>query len=747
MHLIAGRHRLPLLGWMPVARFLKFGAVGASGTLVNLAVLYLGQEHLFTVVRSPEMRLDASLVLAIFCSTLHNYTLNRLWTWGDRKRLFDKQLLGQFGQYTLACWLGIALQLIFTKILAAHFHYLIANVTAIGLAGLFNFLVNDFWTFRRMRLLPGAGDPDCPPGPLIHDQKSSSHVTATEPRFLLVCYGLATVLAVFVYFYGLDSQHIPKNGDEYPYAHITRLTANSAHLLPLQSQLNGMRNTKPPLLFWQGIISTMWGRDWTLWYLRYPSVVYTLLTAMLVFLLGWRVSRQLGTGFLACLTFLAFFSTYRFGRPFLTNPPEVFWLFLPFFTLLYWQPASFESQFLLPILLGLGIGIGLLYKSFALALPVTLGLSWWYLHHRDYRATTFLTKDAWKIVLMASTSLAIFGLWFLLDPDPHAIWREFVLGENLKKFDPHGSSYLMKLLWGGSSIWSLALGYPVNAGVLAFPVVAVFFVAYKRRGQLTDAERLLWVWILTLFLVFCLPSERSSRNLLTAMPALAVLCALNWSWISRKAFVASLIAAGAAIAAMVYLSVRLQLGMPGFQLYSAAYWELLAGAGTLVLLALFVPKLTRPTVNIAILLVYLSLAAFLRPLDGPLGSYSAKVQQFANGKDVWVPCNFRAKDEGYRFLLPGAHIHGYREGSNETVTALSARYPLFAIRLPFEDTDFAGYKVIGQRLELRSRHSARELKDMLLGRVFERLFVKELLIESPGAGLGAPVAPRDDDCR
>ncbi len=26
----------------------------------------------------------------------------------------------------------------------------------------------------------------------------------------------AIALAVFTYFYGLDSQHIPKNGDEYP---------------------------------------------------------------------------------------------------------------------------------------------------------------------------------------------------------------------------------------------------------------------------------------------------------------------------------------------------------------------------------------------------------------------------------------------------------------------------------------------------------------------------------------------------
>ena len=112
-----------------------------------------------------------------------------------------------------------------------------------------------------------------------------------------------------------------------------------------------------------------------------------------------------------------------------------------------------------------------------------------------------------------------------------------------------------------------------------------------------------------------------------------------------------------------------------------------------------------------------------------------------------MACKFRAMDEGYRFLLPGADIHGYREGPNQTLTALSTRYPLFAIRLPFEDTGFAGYKVIGQRLEMRSRHSSRELMEMLRGRVFELLFVKELLIEAPGAGAGASVATGDEGCR
>ncbi len=297
-----------------------------------------------------------------------------------------------------------------------------------------------------------------------------------SPRWSNLLYGAAMLLAVFVYFFGLDSQHIPKNGDENVYAHITRLTAASGHWLPLQSELDGMRNTKPPALFWQGIASTGHGQNWTLWDLRYPNVMYTLLTAAMVFLLGWKCARSLPGGFVAALTYLAFFSTYRYGRPFLTNAPETFWLFLPFFLLLYRKETAFASN-RLPLLLGVAIGIGLLYKSFALLLPVGLGLSWWYLHQRDYRLGDFIRQDVWKLLVVALISLALFGLWFLLDPDPAAVWQEFVMKENAGKFDPAGASYLSKLLWGSSSVWTMILGLPLNAGLLALPVAALMAAA------------------------------------------------------------------------------------------------------------------------------------------------------------------------------------------------------------------------------------------------------------------------------
>ena len=58
------------------------------------------------------------------------------------------------------------------------------------------------------------------------------------------------LLAAALYLFGLGSPYAPTNGDEMVYIHIARMTAESGQWLPLQSELIGTRNTKPPLLIW-----------------------------------------------------------------------------------------------------------------------------------------------------------------------------------------------------------------------------------------------------------------------------------------------------------------------------------------------------------------------------------------------------------------------------------------------------------------------------------------------------------------
>jgi 4-amino-4-deoxy-L-arabinose transferase-like glycosyltransferase len=568
-------------------------------------------------------------------------------------------------------------------------------------------------------------------------------------------YFLALALAVFVYFFGLDGQHIPKNGDEYAYAHITRMTASSGHLLPLQSQLFHMRNTKPPLLFWQGIAFTHWGREWTLWSLRVSSVLYTLLTVLLVLFLARKISGRTGTGVCAVLVFLAFFSTYRYGRPFLTDPALLFWLSLPLFTLLYRQPAAFESRLVMPLLLGIELGIGLLYKSFALVLPFGITLALWYMQYRSYHFRTFLMRDSGKVIICCCISILVFALWFLLDPNPAAVWREFVLGENFGKLDSKKISYLANLLWGSSSIWSLALTFVSNAGLLAFPVLGLFRVAWAQRREMVCEKRLIWLWVITLFVVFSIPSQRSGRYLMPAMPFVAILLALDWERINRKLFIATLLSCGLALALISYLFLRLQQEIPwkAFDLW--LLWLLFAACAVTILSGLLIPGFARPSSILAILLVYLVFSAFMRPLDGPLGSYGKEALSHIQAKQVWVPCNFLAKDEGYRFILPGADVHSYNTNRGLTLRQLAERYPLFGIQFPIASDPAEKVtetcpdcQLIGERLDIRSRQSSKELKEMLLGgKLFELLYVREFLIESPFAPADAAVRWAADECR
>ncbi|MCZ8253618.1 MAG: GtrA family protein [Hylemonella sp.] len=150
-----------LVDWLHGFRYVRFGLVGASGTVVNLVVLYFAHEYLFRAIEPVGSKPYFSLALAIAVATVNNFTWNRLWTWSDRQhataveegeRLRKRSLLAQLGQYATASWLGILLQYALTLWLThLGLHYLVANVTAIVIASVSNFIANDRWTFRHKR--------------------------------------------------------------------------------------------------------------------------------------------------------------------------------------------------------------------------------------------------------------------------------------------------------------------------------------------------------------------------------------------------------------------------------------------------------------------------------------------------------------------------------------------------------------------------------------------------------------------
>lgn len=547
---------------------------------------------------------------------------------------------------------------------------------------------------------------------------------------------LFLAMAAFAYLLNTGSQYAATNPDEYLYLQIARLTAASDTWLPLQSAELQHRNTKPPMLFWQGLAATGFGESWELWRLRLPNALFSLATAAMAFLLARKMAGTSSAGAIAALAYLAFLGVYRHGRVFLTTAPETFWLFLPFFILLMlprpalgWGTAA---------AFGLIFGAGLLCKSFAMIIPAAGALAWWAWRGRGYRAGEFLCKDAPKIALTTALALGVFGLWFLLDPQRQFILQDFVLKENVGKFDTRESGYLATALWGKHSIWQYSLGWLTNAGLVAPSVIAVFVLAWRHRHRMTEAERLLWVWIISLFVFHLLPNLRYERYLLPAMPAVAVLCGIYWEKIPRWILSLTVVAATAASLALLAGAWLLAGELPGVPTYGPLDWLALGGITILGIATLMRREWVRALALPSVLVVYLAFSAFLRPFDGPLGAFPGTAVEAARGKSVVYPSPFTARDELIRFILPDANLRRVKTKQLPAELAdANNRMVIVPVRLD-DAQELAGFETIGRRLVLNDYFNTEQTADMLRGRVAKHLFGWELLLERKGSAADQP---------
>ena len=142
----------PMARW----RFIKFGGVGASGTVINIAVLFACQEFLLLQITDFHSRLNYSIAIAITLATISNFYFNRRLTWRDRQYEASPGVMVLFFKYVAAAGVSIAIQSVMTKSLSLYLHYILANLVAIGVSSIFNFVANDRLTFRRSG---GKGSP------------------------------------------------------------------------------------------------------------------------------------------------------------------------------------------------------------------------------------------------------------------------------------------------------------------------------------------------------------------------------------------------------------------------------------------------------------------------------------------------------------------------------------------------------------------------------------------------------------
>lgn len=124
-------------------RFIKFGIVGMSGIVVNMGLLYL-------LAGPGGVPYFLASIVAIELSIISNFSINHLWTWRDRSdhgTVFGKLVRYHIGAGATG-FLGNYLILVALTELVG-LHYLLSNLIGIGVGTLFNYVINDLWTFRK----------------------------------------------------------------------------------------------------------------------------------------------------------------------------------------------------------------------------------------------------------------------------------------------------------------------------------------------------------------------------------------------------------------------------------------------------------------------------------------------------------------------------------------------------------------------------------------------------------------------
>lgn len=542
----------------------------------------------------------------------------------------------------------------------------------------------------------------------------------------LIWWLIVASLGVFTYLYSLGGMHIPSTGDEGPYLQITRLTAATGHWLPLIPS-EGLGVTKPPFLFWHGLIASNWGQDWELWRFRLPIVVYTFLSALMVFLFTRRITGDAESAAIAGVSFLAFTSIFHHGRPYITNLPEVFFLSLSYFLFLIYKNDNVSRRYLFWAGLGLVVGLAAWVRSIFLLAPVGLAFCIYLLWQRQWRIIEFIKHDAPRLSIFTITVLAVFGFWFVIDPNPEAIYREFLLGENVSKLKIDG--YWSNLFSGPYPVFNVWLGIFRNAGFIALPLLFVTFISLKQWPKLKHEEQALWIWILAFIVVFTVPAQRQDSYVMATMPAVAVILGMHWRDIPRAWFYLSVLPLLAVFIVLVYLMIPIsQQVLPADSYASWHYLVPFSGIALTLLSLVFIHWAARLFIPI-IFLAFLSLASVMSPFEGPIGRYDAEAIHAAAGKTVYVPTNFKSQYEHHHFLLPGAILRNYDYEDFQTRDRLLDEGHIVIAHFPPEEPYVGDWQVLGKRLTLRQRMPEKDIKPVLFERKMNLLFRQELILQ------------------
>ena len=132
--------------WNRHQTFLRYAIVGAMGTAVDLGVLYLLTEW-SGIDPQASWWFPVFVTAAFTAAVIHNYILNRVWTFQSK----DKQVSAQFLRFALVSVGGFVLTqaLMWLLVPVLGVWYLLAKALTSLLVLIWNFGLNKMWTFRQ----------------------------------------------------------------------------------------------------------------------------------------------------------------------------------------------------------------------------------------------------------------------------------------------------------------------------------------------------------------------------------------------------------------------------------------------------------------------------------------------------------------------------------------------------------------------------------------------------------------------
>lgn len=118
-----------------VRQLLRFGVVGALGTVVNLAIVHL-------LYRELGWGFTRSSAIATELAFLHNYVLNELWTFDVRQLSFRRLV-----QYHMSSLLGFGVTVGVATVVKEAIDPLLAQLVGILCGAGINYFINARWTW------------------------------------------------------------------------------------------------------------------------------------------------------------------------------------------------------------------------------------------------------------------------------------------------------------------------------------------------------------------------------------------------------------------------------------------------------------------------------------------------------------------------------------------------------------------------------------------------------------------------